>query len=105
MCIRDRRVLHEQQELREAVVLASEALAAPGAGRIEDLWEEPGLAIAVIATEVLLVDELGEQEVDLLVAVRLELVERVDAAAADEWVHLDLGRHLRGRERHGGALV
>ena len=40
--------LDQQQELREAVVLADQALVEPAPRDVEDLREEPGLGVAVV---------------------------------------------------------
>ena len=40
--------LDQQQELREAVVLADQALGQPALGDLEDLREQPGLGVAVV---------------------------------------------------------
>ena len=87
----------QQQKLRKGVVLALDTLGEPAPGDLEDLRKAPHLDLGVevvlfgpvfsvfaVLSEILFQGELGEQESNLLLATRLEVIQPVDAGLSDD---------------------
>ena len=97
--------LDQEQQLREGVVLAVDALGQPALGDGQQLREEPGLVVAVVVAEVFFQRELGQQESDFVRPAALQVVQRVDARLADDGGVLGLGRDVGRREGESESSV
>ena len=84
--------------MREGAPLAGQAAVAPALRDAEDLREEPRLVVPVVVPEVFLEDQPRDEEIDLVEAPPLEVVERVDPPLPGDPLELRLRDDLEVRQ-------
>ena len=88
--------LDEQQQLREGIILKSNAISDPASGDGEQLRKKPWFVVAVVVSKVLFEGQFGQQEGDFIGSVAFEVVKSVDTRLADDRGVLDCGGDVGG---------